>query len=69
MPLGSSYKWKEVWGPVVDRMRKRLAGWKTQHLSKEGRLTLIKASLASSPTQYLSLFVDLKSVYNTIGQI
>lgn len=29
MPLRSLYKQKEVWVPIVDRMSKCLAGWKT----------------------------------------
>lgn len=43
LPLGASYKKKEVWSPLIDRMKKRLNGWKSRLLSKGGRLTLIKA--------------------------
>lgn len=69
MPLGASYKQKEVWGPITDHTRKRLAGWKAQYLSKGGRLTLIKASLASILIYYLSLFVMLVAVYKELEQI
>lgn len=28
LPIGANFKQKEVWAPLVDRMRKRLNGWK-----------------------------------------
>lgn len=62
LPLGATYKQKEVWAPLVERMRKHLNGWKAQYLSKGGRLTLIKASLASFPFHYLSVLVMPKSI-------
>ena len=40
----------------MERMEKRLVGWKKLYLSKEGRLTLIKSTLSSLPSYYLSLF-------------
>lgn len=69
MPLVTSYKQKEVWDPILDRIRKRLVGWKAQHLSKGGRLTLIKASLSSIPTYYLSLFVVPSAICKEIERI
>lgn len=69
MPLGSSFKWRDVWDPVLDRMRKHLAGWKACYLSKGGHLTLIKASLASIPTYFLSLFVAPMSICKVTEQL
>ena len=37
-------------------MEKHLAGWKKLYLSKGGHLTLIKSTLSSLPSYYLSLF-------------
>ena len=37
-------------------MRKKLALWKRNYISKGGRLTLIKSTLASLPIYHLSLF-------------
>lgn len=68
-PLGASYKQKEVWLPLVDRMKKRLNGWKAHCLSKGERLTLIKASLTSIPIHYLSLLVLPKSVCSALEKI
>jgi hypothetical protein len=34
----------------------RLSGWKSLYLSKGGKMTLIKSTLSSLPTYFLSLF-------------
>jgi len=41
LPLGAPYKSKIVWEPVIEKFQKRLAGWKSNLLSKGGRLTLV----------------------------
>ena len=56
LPPGAGFKKKEVWNNVVEKMEKWLAGWKRLYLSKGARLTLIKSTLSSLPTYYLSLF-------------
>ena len=56
MPLGASYKALAIWNPVIEKNERRLAGWKKIYLSKGGRLTLLKSTLSSLPTYYLSLF-------------
>jgi hypothetical protein len=56
MPLGVSYKILEIWNPIIEKIERRLAGWQKMYLSKGGRLTLLKSTLSSLPTYYLSLF-------------
>lgn len=56
LPLGASFKRKTIWNSVVEKMKKRLAGWKRLYLSKGVRVTLIKSTLSSLPSYYLSLF-------------
>jgi hypothetical protein len=56
LPLGASFKKKSIWNVVVEKVEKCLAGWKRIYLSKGGRLTLIKSTLSSLPSYYLSLF-------------
>ena len=56
LPLGGNPRSVSFWNPVVDRVEKRLEGWKKAFLSRGGRLTLIQAVLDSLPTYYLSLF-------------
>ena len=55
LPLGSKFNFSAVWHKVEGRFRKRLAIWKRQHISKGGKLTLIKSTLSSLPTYFLSL--------------
>ena len=57
MPLGTPYKIASIWNPILERIEKKLSGWKCLYLSKGGRLTLLKSTLSSLPTYYLSLFV------------
>uniref|UniRef100_A0A2N9G4U0 Reverse transcriptase domain-containing protein n=1 Tax=Fagus sylvatica TaxID=28930 RepID=A0A2N9G4U0_FAGSY len=56
LPLGAKFNAKEVWNEVLEKMERRLAGWKRLYLSKGGRLTLIKSTLSNIPTYFLSLF-------------
>ncbi|KAL0011247.1 hypothetical protein SO802_006355 [Lithocarpus litseifolius] len=56
MPLGTLFKTASIWNPILEKMEKKLTGWKRLYLSKGGRLTLLKSTLSSLPTYYLSLF-------------
>ncbi|RVW52237.1 LINE-1 reverse transcriptase-like [Vitis vinifera] len=55
LPLGANHKNASSWDGVEERMRRRLAQWKRQYISKGGRITLIKSTLASIPIYLLSL--------------
>jgi hypothetical protein len=69
LPLGASYKSKSIWVGVVEKMEKRLAGWKRLYLSKGGRVTLIKSTLSSIPTYFLSLFPLPMSIARRIEKL
>ena len=62
MPLGTLYKTASIWNSILERMEKKLSSWKLLYLSKGGRLTLLKSTLSSLPTYYLSLFMVPKVV-------
>ncbi|RVW17365.1 hypothetical protein CK203_069145 [Vitis vinifera] len=47
LPLGAPYRSLAVWDGVEERMRKKLARWKSQYISKGGRITLIQSNLTS----------------------
>ena len=57
MPLGTSFKTASIWNPTLEKMEKKLSAWKCLYLSKVGRLTLLKSTLSSFPTYFLSLFI------------
>ena len=46
MPLGASFKSVTVWDGVEERFQRRLSMWKRQYLSKGGKVTLIRSTIA-----------------------
>ncbi len=46
-----------------------MAGWQRLYLSKGGHLTLLKSTLSSLPTYYLSLFTILVSVAKRLEKL
>ena len=56
LPLGAHHKSLSMWDGVEERVRRRLALWKRQHISKGGRITFIKSTMASMPLYQMSLF-------------
>ena len=38
MPLGSSFKTTLIWNHILEKMEKKLLGWKRLYLSKGGRI-------------------------------
>ena len=69
LPLGAQHKAISMWDGVEERMRKRLALWKRQYISKGGRITLIKSTLASIPIYQLSLFRMPKIVAKRLEKV
>uniref|UniRef100_A0A7N2MBU8 Uncharacterized protein n=1 Tax=Quercus lobata TaxID=97700 RepID=A0A7N2MBU8_QUELO len=56
LPLGAKFKDKAIWKSILERMERRLTSWKQLYLSKGDKITLIKSTLSSLPTYFLSLF-------------
>ena len=69
MPLGAHYKDSSIWNPIIEKMEKWLARWKRLYLSKGGRLILLKSTLSSLPTYFLSLFTIPQAVAARIERI
>ena len=55
LPLGAQYRSLAVWDGVKERMRKKLARWKSRYISKGGRITLIRSALANMPIYFMSM--------------
>ena len=64
LPLGAKFKDKTIWNPILEKIERRLVGWKRLYLSKGGRVTLIKSTLSNLPTYFLSLFPIPAAVAN-----
>ena len=56
LPLGAKFKDRAIWNSILERMERRLTRWKQLYFSKGGKITLIKSTLSSLPTYFLSLF-------------
>jgi hypothetical protein len=69
LPLGASFKAKHIWDGVLEKMECRMVSWKMMYLSKGGRVTLIKSTLANLPTYYMSLFPLPVSVANRMEKL
>ena len=69
MPLGTSFKTTSIWNPILEKMEKKLSAWRRLYFSKGGRLTLLKSTLSSLPTYFLSLFTIPISVANKLERI
>ena len=50
MPLGASHNCPSIWNPILEKIERKLVGWKRLYLSKGGRLMLLKSTLSSLPT-------------------
>jgi hypothetical protein len=69
LPLGASYKSMSIWNGVIEKMERKLVGWKRMYLSKDGQPTLLKSTLSNLPTYLLSLFPIPMRVANRLDKI
>ena len=69
LPLGAPHRSLAVWDGVEERMRKKLAIWKSQYISKGGRIMLIRSTLTSIPIYYMSMLSIPRKVRLRLEQI
>ena len=69
LPIGGNSSRIALWDPIIKKIEKKLATWKGKLLSMAGRLALIKASIASLPLYYMSLFPAPKGVIEVINKL
>ena len=56
LPLRAKHTVVGVWDTVEERFKNKLASWKSQYISKGGKLTLMRSTLSCLPIYFLSLF-------------
>ena len=69
MLLGAFHKSPSIWNLILERIERKLVSWKKLYLLKGGRLTLLKSTLSSLPTYFLSLFTISTHVANRIEKL
>jgi hypothetical protein len=58
IPLHYNKLRREVLQPLIDKIIKRIAGWRGKLLSQAGRMILIKTCIASIPIYLISFFLN-----------
>ncbi|RVW56699.1 putative ribonuclease H protein [Vitis vinifera] len=69
LPLGVPNRAPYMWDGVEERVRRRLALWKRQYISKGRRITLIKSTLATMPIYQMSIFRMPKIVARRLEKV
>ena len=69
LPLEAKFKDRAIWNTILEKIERRLASWKHLNLSKSGKVTLLKSTLSTLPTYYLSLFPIPVDVANRIEKL
>ena len=67
--LGANVRDRSIWNPIIEKVERRLVGWKRLYLSTGGKVTLIKSTLSNRPIYFLSLFSIPVEVANRIEQL
>ena len=67
--LGANVRDSSIRNPIIEKMERRLAGWKRLYLSKGGKDTLIKSTFSNLPTYFSLFFLILMDVANYIEQL
>jgi len=69
MPIGGTSRRLSFWEPVLNRIKARLSGWSSKHLSFGGRLILLKSVLSSLPVYALSFFKAPGGIISSIESL
>jgi hypothetical protein len=69
LSVGAPFKAKFMWDTIIKNMEKRLVRGQRLYLSKGGQVTLIKSTLSTLLTYFLSLFPILVGVANRLEKL
>jgi hypothetical protein len=69
LPIGEDLRRLLFWEPVLDRIKKRLLGWRSKFLSFGGNLDLLKYVLSSLPVYALSFFKTPSGIISALESL
>jgi len=69
LPIGGNSHRLSFWEPLLNRIKSRLSGWSSKHLSFGGRLILLKSVLSSLSVYALSFFKAPTSIVSSIESL
>ena len=69
MPIGGNPRRLSFWEPLLNRIKSRLSGWSSKHLSFGGRLILLKVVMSSLPAYVLSFFKAPTGIVSSIESL
>jgi hypothetical protein len=69
LPIGGDPKKLNFWYPLIDRVRNRLSGFKSNNLSMGGHLILLKYVLSTLPVYFLSFFKAPSGIISSLESI
>jgi hypothetical protein len=69
LPLSDRILPKSAFQPMLERIQRKLSGWKAPTLSVEGRHTLTNAVITTIPVYYMTAFLLPKWVLRSIDKI
>ncbi|WMV41678.1 hypothetical protein MTR67_035063 [Solanum verrucosum] len=69
MPLGGKSKSIGIWNGVIEKCEKKLTNWKSQYLSRGGRLTMVNSVLDAIPAYMMFVFPAPDNVIQRIDAL
>jgi len=69
LDVGGNPKKKQLWEPILEKLRARLSAWKEIFLSLARKICLIKLVITTLPLFYISFFKGPESVCKNITSI
>lgn len=69
LPLFVGKMTKDMWNPLIDKMQRKLVGWKGALLSLAGKFQLVASMLQSIPIFWMSIFRVPPGISDTIESI
>jgi len=69
LPIGGNAQRLSFWDPLITRIKTRLSGWKSKHLSLGGRLVLLKYVMSSLSVYALPFFKAPSGTVSSIESI